>query len=114
MNSSQSRGAESMISIEQRMRQGGALSADLYKVYVNPLLDILSNSGLGSIFDFLHVFIGITTLFCGWSRYPSLLLKSTAMSTIVWISKGLFAINATSSAQVGAQQFIFPILPPSP
>jgi hypothetical protein len=34
------------------------------------------------------------------------LLKSTAMSTIVWISKGLFAINATSSAQVGAQQFI--------
>jgi hypothetical protein len=36
------------------------------------------------------------------------------MSTIVWISKGLFAINVTSSAQVGAQQFIFPILPPSP
>ena len=29
------------------MRQGGALNADLYKVYVNPLLDILSNSGLG-------------------------------------------------------------------
>jgi hypothetical protein len=29
------------------MRQCGALSADLYKVYVNPLLDILSNSGLG-------------------------------------------------------------------
>jgi hypothetical protein len=29
------------------------------------------------------VFIGITTLFCSWSRYPSLLLKSTAMSTIV-------------------------------
>jgi hypothetical protein len=27
------------------------------------------------------------------------------MSTIVWISKGLFAINVTSSAQVGAQQF---------
>jgi hypothetical protein len=36
-----------MISIEQGVRQGGALSADLYKVYVNPLLDILSNSGLG-------------------------------------------------------------------
>jgi hypothetical protein len=45
---------------------------------------------------------------------PLFLLKSTAMSTIVWISKGLFAINVTSSAQVGAQQFIFPILPPSP
>jgi hypothetical protein len=36
-----------MISIEQGVRQGGTLSADLYKVYVNPLLDILSNSGLG-------------------------------------------------------------------
>jgi hypothetical protein len=36
-----------MISIEQGVRQDGALSADLYKVYVNPLLDILSNSGLG-------------------------------------------------------------------
>ena len=36
-----------MISIEQGVRQGGALSADLYKVYVNPLLDRLSNSGLG-------------------------------------------------------------------
>jgi hypothetical protein len=39
--------SKSMISIEQGVRQGGALSADLYKVYVNPLLDILSNSGLG-------------------------------------------------------------------
>jgi hypothetical protein len=28
-------------------RQGGALSADLYKVYIHSLLDILSNSGLG-------------------------------------------------------------------
>jgi hypothetical protein len=32
---------------EQGERQSGALSADLYKVYVNPLLDTLSNSGLG-------------------------------------------------------------------
>jgi hypothetical protein len=30
-----------------KVKQGGALSTDLYKVYVNPLLDILSNSGLG-------------------------------------------------------------------
>ena len=29
---------KSMISIEQRVRQCGALSADLYKVYVNPLM----------------------------------------------------------------------------
>jgi hypothetical protein len=79
--------SKSMISIEQGVRQGGALSADLYKVY----------SFISSIFDFLHVFIGITTLFCGWSRYPSLLLKSKAMSTIVWISKGLFAIPISHS-----------------
>ena len=39
--------SKSMISIEQRVRQCGALSADLCKVYVNPLRDILSNSGLG-------------------------------------------------------------------
>jgi hypothetical protein len=32
--------SKSMISIEQRVRQGGALSADLYKVYVNPLVYI--------------------------------------------------------------------------
>jgi hypothetical protein len=30
--------SKSMISIEQRVRQGGAPSADLYKVYVNPLM----------------------------------------------------------------------------
>jgi hypothetical protein len=30
--------SKSMISIEQRVRQGGALTADLYKVYVNPLM----------------------------------------------------------------------------
>jgi hypothetical protein len=36
-----------MISTEQGGRQGGSLSADLYKVYVNPLLDTLRNSGLG-------------------------------------------------------------------
>lgn len=33
--------------IEQGVRQGGAMSADLYKVYVNPLLDSLANIGLG-------------------------------------------------------------------
>lgn len=33
--------------IEQGIRQGGAISADLYKMYVNPLLNILCNTGLG-------------------------------------------------------------------
>ena len=33
--------------IEQGVRQGGILSADLYKIYVNPLLHRLNNSGLG-------------------------------------------------------------------
>ena len=33
--------------IEQGVRQGGILSADLYKIYVNPLLHRLKNSGLG-------------------------------------------------------------------
>lgn len=33
--------------IEQGVRQGGAISADLYKLYVNPLLNILSGTGLG-------------------------------------------------------------------
>jgi hypothetical protein len=41
-------------------------------------------------------------------------IQKAETNSIVWISKGLFAINATSSTQVGAQQFIFPILPPSP
>ena len=39
--------SEEFFIIEQGVRQGGALSADLHKVYINPLLDILSNSGLG-------------------------------------------------------------------
>ena len=39
--------SEEFFIIEQGVRQGGALSADLYKVYINPLLDILSNTGLG-------------------------------------------------------------------
>jgi hypothetical protein len=39
--------SEEFFIIEQIVRQGGALSADLYKVYINPLLDILSNTGLG-------------------------------------------------------------------
>jgi hypothetical protein len=33
--------SEEFFIIEQGVRQGGALSADLYKVYINPLLDIL-------------------------------------------------------------------------
>ena len=34
--------SEEFFIIEQGDRQGGVLSADLYKVYINPLLDILS------------------------------------------------------------------------
>ena len=33
--------------IEQGVRQGGAFSADLYKIYINPLLDFLASTGLG-------------------------------------------------------------------
>jgi hypothetical protein len=33
---------------------------------------------------------------------------------MVCSSRGLFDISATSSAQVGAQQFILPIFPPKP
>ena len=39
--------SEEFFIIEQGVRQGGTLSVDLYKVYINPLLDILSNTGLG-------------------------------------------------------------------
>jgi hypothetical protein len=40
--------SEEFFIIERGVRQGGTLSADLYKVYyINPLSDILSNSGLG-------------------------------------------------------------------
>jgi hypothetical protein len=34
--------------IEQGVRQGGTLSADLYKIYVNQLLDILDCAGVGA------------------------------------------------------------------
>ncbi|CAC5410725.1 unnamed protein product [Mytilus coruscus] len=37
-----------LFNIEQGVRQGEAISADLYKVYINPLLQILSTSGLGA------------------------------------------------------------------
>lgn len=33
--------------IEQGVRQGGAFSADLYKIYINPLLKFLEQTGLG-------------------------------------------------------------------
>jgi hypothetical protein len=36
------------IKIEQGVRQGGTLSADLYKIYVNHLLDILDCAGVGA------------------------------------------------------------------
>ncbi|CAC5388658.1 unnamed protein product [Mytilus coruscus] len=36
-----------MFEIEQGVRQGGTISADLYKLYVNPLLNVLCETGLG-------------------------------------------------------------------
>ena len=39
--------SKEMFTIDQGVRQGGAFSADLYKIYINPLLNILSTSGLG-------------------------------------------------------------------
>ncbi|CAC5398025.1 unnamed protein product [Mytilus coruscus] len=38
---------QKMFEIEQGVRQGGPISADLYKLYVNPLLNILCETGLG-------------------------------------------------------------------
>ena len=35
--------------VTQGVRQGGILSADLYKLYINPLLERLENSQIGSI-----------------------------------------------------------------
>jgi hypothetical protein len=34
--------------VSQGVRQGGIFSADLYKIYVNPLLDRLNKTGLGA------------------------------------------------------------------
>ena len=39
--------SEQNFKIEQGVRQGGVLSADLYKLYINPLLNFLDDSGLG-------------------------------------------------------------------
>jgi hypothetical protein len=39
--------SNTIFKIEQGFRQASALSADLYKVYINPLLNILSSTGLG-------------------------------------------------------------------
>ncbi|VDI69999.1 Hypothetical predicted protein [Mytilus galloprovincialis] len=39
--------SKEMFTIDQGVRQGGAFSDDLYKIYINPLLNILSTSGLG-------------------------------------------------------------------
>ena len=39
--------SEQNFKIEQAVRQGGFLSADLYKLYINPLLNFLGESGLG-------------------------------------------------------------------
>ncbi|CAC5362716.1 unnamed protein product [Mytilus coruscus] len=39
--------SKQMFTIDQGVCQGGAFSADLYKIYINPLLNILSTSGFG-------------------------------------------------------------------
>lgn len=39
--------SEQNFKIEQGVRQGGILSADLYKLYINPLLNFLGDSGIG-------------------------------------------------------------------
>jgi hypothetical protein len=39
--------SEQNFKIEQGVRQGGVLSADLYKLYINPLLNFLDDSELG-------------------------------------------------------------------
>jgi len=39
--------SEQNFKIEQGVRQGGVLSADLYKLYINPLLNFIGDSGLG-------------------------------------------------------------------
>ena len=39
--------SEQNFKIEQGVRQSGVLSADLYKLYINPLLNFLDDSGLG-------------------------------------------------------------------
>jgi hypothetical protein len=36
----------SAFEVTQGVRKGGILSADLYKIYVNPLLDRLNHTGL--------------------------------------------------------------------
>ncbi|XP_063431742.1 uncharacterized protein LOC134714431 [Mytilus trossulus] len=36
-----------ILEIEQGVRQGGAISADLYKLHVNPLLNLLCDTGIG-------------------------------------------------------------------
>jgi hypothetical protein len=33
--------------VSQGVRQGGVLSTDLYKLYINPLLDQIEDSGIG-------------------------------------------------------------------
>ena len=38
----------SAFEVTQAVRQSGILSADLYKIYVNPLLDRLNHTGMGA------------------------------------------------------------------
>lgn len=64
--------------------------------------------------SYFKILTGSITLLVGCDRYSSLRLKSTAISTKDCISSGFVSIIATSSAQIGAEQFMLPILPPSP
>jgi hypothetical protein len=74
--------SEQNFKIEEGVRQGGVLSADLY---------IFQKPSFVTIVLILDL-TGRITLLAGCSWYPSRLLKSTAMSTIVCISNGKCSI----------------------
>ena len=68
--------------------------AELFPDFCIPMCEVFSMTGMSlpstfqypsfisKVLVFVVAFTGNTTLFIGWSRYPSLLLKSTAISTI--------------------------------
>ena len=43
--------------VHQGVRQGGILSTELYKVYINDILDQLENSGLGSYIGNIYIVV---------------------------------------------------------
>jgi hypothetical protein len=54
--------SEQNFKIEQGVRQGGVLSADLYRLYINPLLNFLDDSGLGGKIGNINVCVGLHAL----------------------------------------------------